>query len=268
MAFFLPMLASAAGSLISGALAPDAPSAQYQGVNIDDLIKRTSEQARRNIRDSIGLEEEFEPETAMAREEAMQQLLRSIRDSGDASSSLEDRLFADLRRDQDIEMPDLERSALLDRVRSQAMQDLELGGELPQDVRNLVMRTAAGRGSQSGVLGGRAGRDIGARDLGLTSLDLKNQRMATAAQLGAGEEATNMQRFGAAQFTQGINRPTAGLDPAALANIMVDDVNARNDFISGQARNEQAASAGKADIMGGVFQGMLSAFGKGGAFSK
>lgn len=69
-----------------------------------------------------------------------------------------------------------------------AQRDLALGGQLPQDVRNLIARTAAGRsGAVSGGLG--LGRDMTARDLGLTSLDVYNRRLQNAAEIGSQEAA-------------------------------------------------------------------------------
>jgi len=79
-------------------------------------------------------------------------------------------------------------SGLLQAAIKQATDNLALGGSLPQDVKNLVARTAAGK--SAGVSGGLGlGRDISARDLGLTSLDLLNQRLASAQSLGQSELA-------------------------------------------------------------------------------
>lgn len=80
-------------------------------------------------------------------------------------------------------------SALTRSAVERAAADLALGGALPQDVRNLVARTAAAR--SGAVTGGGLGlgRDITARDLGLTSLDLSQRRLQNAAQLGQQEAA-------------------------------------------------------------------------------
>jgi len=107
-------------------------------------------------------------------------------------------------------------SALTRSAVEQAAADLALGGELPQDVRNLVARNAAARsGAVSGGLG--LGRDITARDLGLTSLDLRNQRLARAAALGgqeaALEQANAAMRSQAEQFgRQNLFQSQAALD--------------------------------------------------------
>lgn len=79
-------------------------------------------------------------------------------------------------------------SALTRQAVARAASDLALGGELPQDVRNLIARRSL---SNSGaVTGGLSlGRDLTARDLGLTSLDIRNQRLQAASQLGSQEAA-------------------------------------------------------------------------------
>lgn len=90
---------------------------------------------------------------------------------------------------------------------AKAQQDLALGGALPQDVAQLVARKAF---AQAGAMtGGRslgAGRDITARDLGLTSLDLERQRMQQALQAGgaeAGLEGANAaMRLAAQQYAR------------------------------------------------------------------
>lgn len=79
-------------------------------------------------------------------------------------------------------------SALTRQAVEAAAADLALGGQLPQDVRNLVARNALQRSGQvSGGLG--LGRDLTTRDLGLTSLDLRNRRLSNAAALGQQEAA-------------------------------------------------------------------------------
>jgi hypothetical protein len=185
-----------------------------------------------------------------------------------------------------------------------AQADLALGGQLPQDVRNLVARNALARSSS--VTGGFAlGRDITARDLGLTSLDLYNRRLQNAAQLGsqeAGLEQANAamrlsaEQFGrsnllqsqgaldavdarnaalgaqrdalassnyfnqgsfmqniangdfqralaAAQLGQNIAQPQSGLDPSAIANLAVGNVNSQ----AGQQQQAMGLRAGAAN---------------------
>lgn len=88
---------------------------------------------------------------------------------------------------------------------AKAQADLALGGVLPQDVRNLVARNAFAR---AGTVGGNLGlgRDIVARDLGLTSLDLERARLQAALQAGGAEAqlegANAANRIAAQQFAR------------------------------------------------------------------
>lgn len=61
------------------------------------------------------------------------------------------------------------------------LDELGLGGQLPQDVQEIVLRNAFSKGGMSGIGGSQMGRNLAARDLGLTSLDLLNQRIGRAA---------------------------------------------------------------------------------------
>lgn len=265
------------------------------------LAQVVANQARANAYASAGLEQELTPEVVAARKEAMQQLLADIQAGGTLGSDIETALQKALGTNQDIAMPELQQSALLQAARDKALADLGLEGELPQDVRNLVARTAAQKASGGGYLGSQIGRDIGARDLGLTSLDLYNQRLNTASQLGAGEEATNLaqqglaanialqnrafqqqnllnvtnqlqnlrqqefaNRFGTAQFTQGIEQPVAGLDAGDLASYLIAQENQRNELVNqaniAQGNINQQAKQGQNDLIGGVFKGLMGAF--------
>lgn len=281
----------------------DVPQVQVDIERLDPqyLAQVVAEQARRNAYASAGLEQELAPEVAQARTAAMQALLQDIQGGGTLGGDIESALMAALGGGTDVNMPELEQSELLNRAREQALADLELGGELPPEIRNLVARTAAQRASGGGFLGGQIGRDIGARDLGLTSLDLRNQRLGTAAALGAGQEATNIgqqglaanialqnrafaqqnllnvtsqlqnlrqqefaNRFGAAQFTQGIDTPVAGLDPGDLASYIVGDVNQRNELVNAanvaQLNTEQQAKSGQNSLIGDVAGGLFGMF--------
>ncbi len=81
-------------------------------------------------------------------------------------------------------------SALTRAAIAKAQSDLALGGALPQDVRNLIARQGLAKsGTVSQGLG--LGRDIVARDLGLTSLQLENARLQQALQAGGAEVNLN-----------------------------------------------------------------------------
>ena len=94
-------------------------------------------------------------------------------------------------------------SALTRDAVAKAKADLALGGQLNQDVRNLVARKGLAKaGSVTGNLG--LGRDIGLRDLGLTSRDVENERLQNAFKGGAAEadleKGNALLRFDAEKF--------------------------------------------------------------------
>lgn len=60
------------------------------------------------------------------------------------------------------------------------LDQLNLGGQLPADVIAQINQSALQSGGQAGIAGMGAGRNLTARDLGLTSLDLLNNRINSA----------------------------------------------------------------------------------------
>lgn len=194
-------------------------------VNIADLQRQAQDIAVQNATRGAELERQFNPGAAQLRQGSLEALLSalspethsavtSLAEQGPPNLAARPGLSAISGRPELSALPtrgpDSEaNAALLARVAEQAgvplsttgfdsgltreaieaaRADLALGGQLPQDVRNLIARTAAARsGSVAGNLG--LGRDMTARDLGLTSLQLRNQRLDRAAQIGAQEAA-------------------------------------------------------------------------------
>jgi len=76
--------------------------------------------------------------------------------------------------------------ALIDRVlpgaRTQIQETLgsQLRGEIPKDVQNAIYRSTAERGVSGGFGGSGFGRNVTARDLGLTSLEITNKALTSA----------------------------------------------------------------------------------------
>lgn len=252
-----------------------APKITQQRLDMGELTRLAESQAERNIARSIALEEQYSPETAAFRTQAMQDLLNMPGTSSEVDA-IRQQLFQDFgAADTQLDMPELERSQLFDQAAQQVLADLQLGGALDPETRNLVMREAAQRTGGSGFLGGVVGRDIGARDLGLTSMNLRNQRIGQALNVGQMQQAQNVQqqglkaslnqanaalqqqglsnrmniggffeslgqqdlgnRMALAQFGQSIQSPIAGLDPGQLASAMVGDMNAANQAGAQQA---------------------------------
>lgn len=245
-------------------------------LNPEELVRLTEQQAHRSWLASGALEEEFSPETAALRRESVAGLLGDVRSGGQVTEPwVMDqlmRLYQGYGQFSPMDMPEMGGSDLYDAARAQVMAELQLGGQLSPEIRNLVSREAAQRAGGSGFLGGQIGRDIGARDLGLTSMGLQQQRLQAALGLGQSEmglaerqqglkaslNAANRQleqqqagtqmnlasmfsgarqqelsnRLGLAQFGQGIERPMGSLDPGALASAYIADINQRNQLVN------------------------------------
>lgn len=98
------------------------------------------------------------------------------------------------------------------------LDQLNLGGQLPPDVQEAVLRAGFEKGAAGGLGGSLAGRNLVGRDLGLTSLDLLNKRIGTAA-----------------GYTRSAPRPnelyqpqTTGFTPADVGSIEIANNNAQN----------------------------------------
>lgn len=252
---------SLAGQLIAKNQQKKALAGQ-KGVDIDALDQKARDIAARNARESAALEEALTPEVPQLRRTANRGVLSGL-GSSDSEMASESALMKGLDGPGVAQV----QSPLLQAAIAKAKADLELGGTLPLDVRNMVARRA---GAQAGTVGGNMGlgRDIAARDLGLTSLDLSNQRLQNASTIGGQEmqmgfgnadidfrnagtmlsqiqmlNSINQNRFGrnlaAAGYGESIQRPTVGLDPGSVVDLTVGNTNMSN-----------AAAANKANING------------------
>jgi hypothetical protein len=160
-------------------------------------------------------------------------------------------------------------SSLINQSAGVAGQQLALGGQLDQGTANAVTRQGLAVSGQStpGGLGGA--NAVTARDLGLTSQQLLNQRLQNASsiggqQLGASQANANavLSRIGALQgLTQmpisnymqsanmynNIQGPQAGLSPGSIASLAVGNQNSLNAYdasmaniIGQQTKNQQS----------------------------
>lgn len=178
-------------------------------VNIAETDALARQTAIQNAIDSAELERQFNPGAAEVRSGSLKALLDQIgqysapsggapalsalpaRDTRFNEAVAEDPRVTELlsriiaQSGRPLETTGFDSALTRDAI-ARAREDLALGGELPQDVRNLVARRALARsGAVSGGL--TLGRDLTARDLGLTTLDLRNQRLAQALQAGGAE---------------------------------------------------------------------------------
>lgn len=234
-----------------------AANARPATVDIPGLQTQAQQIALENAANSAALEELYNPGASQLRAGGLAALNAQLGANNPELDALVARIAA-----QAGTMPEGIRynSPLLQAAIDRAAADLSLGGELPQDVRNLVARQALARsGTVTGNLG--LGRDITARDLGLTSLQLAQQRLQNATTLGQAQSSEGLANAGfdlqsqlagtnnlfnsanflstidsgnfakalaAAQLGQNIAQPASGLDPGSVANLAVGNTNAIN----------------------------------------
>ncbi len=287
MPWILPAITAATGiygAVSSANAAKNAANqaAQRSQVDIDKLNEQTKAIARQNALDSAELEKRLTPLVPQLRDQSLQGILSGLRQD-QSTNQVQQALLSRLGSDAVAPV----RSQLLNDAIDQARKNLALGGQLPQDVQNLITRNALAKGGMVAGPGGglNLGRDLTTRDLGLTSLDLMNQRLGQASNL-AGQEtalgglnanigfgnASNLiniaqllrsisdsgfqRQLAAGQFGQSIQQPMVGLDPSAIANIAIANQNAQG-----------AAAANRANIYGqqsqnfGNFAGQMLGYG-------
>jgi len=275
-------------AMTQGASGGISGNPQTGQVDIQALDQLTREMARKNALESAQLEQELNPEVASLRRQSIEAL------QGDLSPDAYDQatragLLSDFAGAGRVGQSQLSRD-----VYSRAAEDLALGSSIPQDVQNLITRRAA---AQSGRVGGglELGRDITARDLGLTSLDLMNNRLNVAQGVGAQTDAFNLnadqmraqqrlqnaglianmgnadvtRRLAIANLSQGIDQPISGLDPGAAAALAVGNTSALQSYLANQqalaAQNKNASNEATGQLLGQL-PGLVGAVG--GLFNK
>lgn len=247
------------------------------GVDIASLDQQARDLSKRNAADSAALEAQFNPSVAALREQATSSLLPytgTNNPQSSASQTLRTDLYGDFSRAGGAQ---LQQSGLLSDAVARARADLALGGALDTNTRNEISRRAAANAGSIGGGGLGLGRDLSARDLGISAMQLGNQRLNTAASIGAQDQAFNNaasqfglqntaqrlssaglisdlgqqdfnRQFQLAQFGQSIARPETGLDPSSLVNLTTGNQNAAN----AAAQNAAAVQAQSANAMMGL----------------
>lgn len=276
----MPLIAVAAISAIGSAVAANQQKKAAEGaanaaqVNIDALNQKTKDITSQNAIDSQNLFKQLNPAAYGLQQSGTAGLQASL-GGNQYLKQAQDLLGQHLS--QNLNDPTL--SAAIAKARS----DLSLGGKLDPETQNLVTRSAlANTGSVAQGAGGTGlGRDITARDLGLTSLNLQNTRLANASTLGGQEmqqsqlnnqnflgnvgalsslNSNNFQQYLAAaglgnQLAQ--NSPQIGLSGSSVANIQQGNQNAQaQGFI-----NNGSANAGLAQGLGNAAGQAIGAYG-------
>lgn len=254
--------AVASNNAAKKAAAATRDAAKMSQVDIDKIDEQTRRIALRNAAESAALEKAMTPEVPELRTAANREIIAGLNDKSSDSY----RAMLEARLGKNLETP------LLKEALAKARADLGLGGKLSVDVQNAVTRrglaTAGAVGPGLGL-----GRDIVARDLGLSSYNIENDRLATALKAGELEQGlatdnetsmlNNLQllqqinsgkrnfALGAGQYGESIRQPIVGLDPSSIANM-----------VAGNATNAGAALSNQANIYGAQGQGYLQAAGQ------
>lgn len=172
----------------SSKAAKDARKAQERAqVDPNEVARLARQQGIQSLRDSFAAEMEFTPENAAFRRASLGNLSGLLEgDDGSQMTALDEQIAAGGTAD---------RSGLLSDAITRASDELALGGQLDPETRNLVTRSALARGATVG--GGRLdlARFIVPRDLGTTSMALRNQRLSTAGQFGQIDQNRNQADF-------------------------------------------------------------------------
>ncbi len=244
----------------------------YQPLDIAKIISDARTQAAENYRQSFELERQVNPQQAALRGQtniALSNLASGNTPGVQASYRLLDQALTG-----PIANAESGTNSLLEESASRILNNLRLGGALGADAQQQAVKAALEKAGTSGISGSGAARGLVARDLGLTSMAVENQRIGQAqqagaqqAQLGLAREQLRLQDFlgrsGLAQnvAAQDAQRtgllasivdaralPEPGLNPGAIASLYVADNNARNQVgttnaaIAQQQRNQNLNS--------------------------
>lgn len=228
------------------------------------LSQIAHDQSIQNAKDSFALEQQLTPEVQPLRTAANNSLLTYMNQGPDAGVTKAQGLIS-----QNLGVP--LNTPLLNSAIAKAQSDLALGGRLGSDQQNEATRQGA---SQAGSVGQGLGlgRDLTARDLGLTSASVEQQRLMNASQLGGQElskeqagqsnllnslqalQSVNNSRYqqllGTAQYAQSIRPPVVGLDPGSAAGAQIAQSNGQMQLAQNQANANTAQGNTYANLAG------------------
>ena len=289
---------SAAGSIYSSNQAKKAAQASMpKPLDLNKLIEDARSQYAKNYSDQLALERQFNPGQAALRD-LSNAGLTNLSTGNTTALRARDSLLASGRSDL---LDTGAANPLLAESSDSILNSLRLGGNLSAETQNAVTRGALQKGGFAGISGSQAGRGLVARDLGLTSLALEQQRQQaglTAGQALSQDAASRSKqafdRFSALSgFTgqaagqdietqlrlaaemSGRPYPVAGLNPASTFAAATgdkyyqDDANAELQKQLAKARSDKLNTIlgfGKTVLGGGSFTNFLGTVtGQGGA---
>lgn len=202
-------------------------------VDINAAIEQARTQAEANIKDSIALENKYDPTTAALRK-ASDANLAGLAAGEDPNTARRNKILAKLfgaaggdgmtaGRDSIINgligtVSDVNPTAgaLTKEGAQSVLADLRLGGALDAETQAEVMRSSLETGAGSGIIGSLAGRGLAAADIGLTSMQLKQMRQDRANSLAMGLNNQAAGVAGLADNAAGSNFDRLGFTAQAL----------------------------------------------------
>lgn len=240
-----PMGAAIGGGLglVAGLFGGKKKAPAPKPVDIGKLVADARANAEENLRRSLDLEKAYLPGQAAARTAASDFLLSQLTGAPVERREQLASAASELAGQRGV-------SNLTQSAADQILADLGLGGSLDAETQAQVMRGALAKGGAAGIMGSDAGRGLLARDLGLTSIQLRNARQQAALQAGNQLDASYLASLGLLgnvtgnQLTQagqlsslmaGTPLPESGLSSGDLASVAIGNTNAANAYNSQQA---------------------------------
>lgn len=254
---------------VSGLFSSKPKAPEYKPLDISKIISESRATAAENYRNSFALEKDVNPQQAALRT-VTNSSLGSLASGALPNQQVANSLLsqAGTSKVDTTGLGDTWTNPLLEESANRIMHNLKLGGTLGKEAQASAVKAALEKGGAAGISGSGAGRGLVARDLGLTSIGLENDRIAkaqdagktmaalglqgdvlrlqgqqlglsdylgrtNAALTGAGQD---MQRIGLlASIVDGRPLPESGLSAGSVASLYVADNNARNQFAADSA---------------------------------
>lgn len=262
------------------AAAKAAEAGRATPVDIKDVSKQAEDQALRNIIRSREVEQNYDPFVAASRDAAIRNFLQQVQQPSATTAKANELALGG------YDSPAIKQA--VEQAMALSNSNAIPVAELPVEVSNQATRKALATAAGVGGGGLNLGRDLVARDLGLTSLQLgqqaeQNKLNRIQSLLGAGQSqfGVDTQRIGAlanlggqdftralsaAQFTQTLQRPEVGLDPTAIANLATGNVSTENQNRLNQANMiQQQANINSqmyGQLAGAIGSGLTGYFGQ------
>lgn len=273
-----------AGKVYSSKQASKAAKASMpKPLDLGKLIEDARGQYAKNYSDQLALERQFNPGQAALRD-LSNAGLTNLSTGNTQALRMRDSLLASGRSDL---LDTGAANPLLAESSDSILNSLRMGGNLSAETQNAVTRGALQKGGFAGISGSQAGRGLVARDLGLTSLALEQQRQQAG--LTAGQA---LSQDAASRSTQALNRfnalsgfagnvagqdidtqlrlasemsgrpyPVAGLNPASTFSAAIGDKYYQDDANAELQKQLAKARSDKMNAILGFGKSVIGAYG-------